>query len=145
MAAAETDDSLGSVIFARLHPTSYISRFLSSSIRPDGRALDEFRSSTLALSTIETSEGSCIVRQGSTVIVAGVKAEILDLSEEEVEQDEQDESIYGENSNGLGPVDRKRIIVGVELSPMASAKFRPGPPGEESQVLASRLMSILER
>lgn len=144
MAASEADASLGSAIFARLHPASYLSRFLSSSIRPDGRALDEFRSSTLALSTIETSEGSCIVRQGSTIIVAGVKAEILDLSEEVVEEVEEEEADT-ENRYGLGPVDRKRIIVGVELSPMASAKFRPGPPAEESQVLTSRLMAILER
>lgn len=141
--AAEADASLGSAIFARLHPASYLSRFLSSSIRPDGRNLDAFRSSTVALSTIETSEGSCIVRQGSTVIVAGVKADIIDLSEEanDVDDDEK-EAVKG---YGLGPVERKRIVVGVELSPMASAKFRPGPPGEESQVLASRLMAVLER
>jgi exosome complex component RRP43 len=144
-AAAEEDASLGSAIFARLHPASYLSRFLSSSIRPDGRALDAFRSSNMATSTIETSEGSCIVRQGSTIIVAGVKAEILDLSEEDDDSDEEESKEKTVNGYGLGPVDRKRIIVGVELSPMASAKFRPGPPGEESQVLASRLMAILER
>lgn len=147
-AAPEVDASLSSAIFARLHPASYLSRFLASSIRPDGRSLAAFRSTTLAKSTIQTAEGSCIVRQGNTVIVAGIKAEILDTSEEHshddiIEVDDDDDE--GEGEYGLGPVDRKRIIVGVEMSPMASAKFKPGPPGEESQILASRIMTILER
>jgi exosome complex component RRP43 len=143
-AAVETDTSLGSAIFARLHPATYLSRFLSSNIRPDGRSLDAFRSSTLALSSIQSAEGSCIVRQGSTVIVAGVKAELLDLSEEDQDV-EDDELVEGRLDYGLGSVDRKRLVIGVELSPMASARFKSGPPGEESQVLTSRLMSTLER
>lgn len=142
-ATSETDTALGSAIFARLHPATYLSRFLSSNVRPDGRSLDAFRPSTSALSSIQSAEGSCIVRQGSTVFVAGVKAELLDLSDED--QEEEGELTEERFEYGLGPVDRKRIVVGVELSPMASARFKAGPPGEESQVLTSRLMSTLER
>ncbi|UZJ51794.1 hypothetical protein CBS101457_001114 [Exobasidium rhododendri] len=146
-AAIDTDASLGSAIFARLHPATYLSRFLSSNIRPDGRSFDAFRPSTLALSSIQSAEGSCIVRQGSTVMVAGVKAELLDLTEEDQDSDDEDFDDGTKDRKleyGLGPVDRKRIVVGVELSPMASARFKSGPPGEESQVLTSRLMSALE-
>jgi hypothetical protein len=78
------------------------------------------------------------------VIVAGVKAELLDLSEEDQDV-EDDELVEGRLDYGLGSVDRKRLVIGVELSPMASARFKSGPPGEESQVLTSRLMSTLER
>jgi len=103
----------------------------------------------LALSSIQTAEGSCIVRQGSTVIVAGIKAELLDLSEEDQsmldDDDDEEEEAEDNFKYGLGPVDRKRIVVGVELSPMASARFKSGPPGEESQVLTSRIMTSLER
>jgi exosome complex component RRP43 len=144
-AAPELDTSLGSAIFARLHPSTYLSRFLSSNIRPDGRSLDAFRDSTLALSSIQSAEGSCIVRQGSTVIVAGVKAELLDTTEEDDQAGSDEEGEEEEEQQyGLGSVDRKRLIIGVELSPMASARFKSGPPGEESQVLTSQLTGILE-
>ena len=135
---------MGSAIFARLHPATYLSRFLASSIRPDGRSLDAFRSTTIALSTIQSAEGSCIVRQGSTVFVAGIKSEVMDLGEEDAGE-EREEEAGATLEYGLGPAERKRLVVGVELSPMASAHFKPGPPGEESQVLTSRLMSTLER
>lgn len=147
----EEDVALASTIFARLHPATYLSRFLTNGIRPDGRTFDACRPVTVGRSTIDSAEGSCIVRLGNTVVIAGVKAELLDTSDEQFEDDlliAQDTDRQDERQpaglHGLGPIDRRRVVVGVDLAPMSSARFRPGPPGEEAQVLASRVMRTLD-
>lgn len=94
-----------------------------------------------------------MVRLGGTVIVAGVKAEIVDITqepdeenEEEEEEDEGEEGkerdgddVYGSGTGLIG----KRLVPNVDLGPMASARFRPGPPGLEAQVVSHKLAHIL--
>lgn len=144
------DPALGSTIFARLHPATYLARFLDKSIRPDGRALEHFRQVRVGGSTIGTAQGSAIVRHGNTVIVAGVRAEFLETADEEPPGDDEDQVAELGTSgatvdlSGLGPIDRRRLVVGIDLTPMSSARFKPGPPGDEAQVLASRLMQSLD-
>lgn len=154
--AAATDAALASTIFARLHPATYLHRFLASSIRPDGRSFDEARETRLGASTIQVAQGSCVARHGNTIIVAGVRAELLDISDEysgeaDEDVDDIDEEARAQNAgqdsgrlSGIGPADRRRLVVGVDLSPMASPRFKPGPPGQEAQVLVSRLERVLE-
>ncbi|MCO5613809.1 hypothetical protein L7F22_068087 [Adiantum nelumboides] len=153
--ADPSSTALGSTIFARLHPTTYLARFLDNAIRPDGRSFDAFRDVSVGVSTIETAQGSAIVRYGNSTIIAGVKGEFIDISDEEDVQQTADIDEAEENemqtdkqkssrSIGLGPIDKRSLVVGVDLTPMSSARFKSGPPGEEAQVLASRLMRSFE-
>ncbi|PWN35327.1 ribosomal protein S5 domain 2-like protein [Meira miltonrushii] len=144
-AADNSSTALGSTIFARLHPTTYLARFLDNAIRPDGRSFEAFRDVSVGVSTIETAQGSAIVRYGNSTIIAGVKGEFIDISDiqQTADVDEGDEDDMQIDTNkliGLGPIDKRSLVVGVDLTPMSSAKFKSGPPGEEAQVLASRLM-----
>ena len=143
--------SLGSTIFARLHPTTYLARFLDNAIRPDGRSFDSFREISVGVSTIETAQGSAIVRYGNSTIIAGVKGEFLDISDEndvlqisDIDEIEESDKQNSSRSIGLGPIDKRSLVIGVDLTPMSSARFRSGPPGEEAQVLASRLMRTFD-
>lgn len=81
-------------VFKRLHPASYLSRFLSSGYRPDGRPIlpssssssqptasasaadDVWRQVSINTGSISTAHGSALVRMGDTTMVCGVKAEI---------------------------------------------------------------------
>jgi hypothetical protein len=79
-------DALKAAIFQRLHPRSYLERFLAEGFRPDGRDLEEWRTIEFNVGSISTANGSALVRLGQTTIVCGVKAEIsepdLDCEEE---------------------------------------------------------------
>lgn len=81
-------------VFKRLHPASYLSRFLSSGYRPDGRPIlpsssfqstasasasaadDVWRQVSINTGSISTAHGSALVRMGDTTMVCGVKAEV---------------------------------------------------------------------
>lgn len=79
-------------VFKRLHPVSYLLRFLSSGYRPDGRPIvssssslptasasaadDIWREVSINAGSISTAHGSALVRMGDTTMVCGVKAEI---------------------------------------------------------------------
>ena len=87
--AADTsqDDALKASIFQRLHPRAYLERFLSEGFRPDGRPIsstssgtssDEFRAVNVNVGSIQTANGSALVRVGNTTVVCGVKAEIAE-------------------------------------------------------------------
>ncbi|CDO77202.1 hypothetical protein BN946_scf184747.g15 [Trametes cinnabarina] len=53
-------DALKALTFQRLHPKTYLERFLSENVRPDGRDLDEWRNVSV------------------NVVVCGVKAEVAE-------------------------------------------------------------------
>ena len=94
----------------------YIVDLAKRSIRTDGRKEDEFRKIEIQKGVIEKAEGSALVRIGSTQVMAGVKMEVKAPFE-----DTPNEGV---------------LIVGAELSPMASPKFRSGPPSEDAVELA---------
>ncbi|CCF50258.1 hypothetical protein NDA11_003570 [Ustilago hordei] len=119
--AANAD--LVATTFKRLHPISYLSRFLDSSVREDGRSLSSFRDATLTLGSISTADGSCFVRIGKTSCIAAIKAEVAPPQ--------------------LSRPNDGYLIPNVELPAVCSSKFKPGAPGEEAQVLTSRLLALL--
>ncbi|EST08276.1 Exoribonuclease, phosphorolytic domain 1 [Kalmanozyma brasiliensis GHG001] len=121
--SAPVDADLVATTFKRLHPISYLSRFLDSSIREDGRALPAFRDATLTLGSISTADGSSFIRIGNTSCIAAVKAEVAPPQ-------------LSRPSEGY-------LIPNVELPAVCSSKFKPGAPGEEAQVLTSRLLALL--
>jgi exosome complex component RRP43 len=43
-------------------------------VRPDGRALLEYRPTVINIDCIKTSDGSAIVKVGSTAVICGIKA-----------------------------------------------------------------------
>ncbi|MBS3107598.1 exosome complex protein Rrp42 [Candidatus Woesearchaeota archaeon] len=96
----------------------YILGLLSKGERMDGRKLDEFRKPIKIEYGISTksSEGSAIVHIGETMVIAGVKMAIGKPYED--------------------TPDEGSLTVNVELSPMASESFEPGPPNDYSIELA---------
>lgn len=136
--SGSVETSVGSTIFARLHPQQYLSRFLALSLRPDGRNARAWRGTTVAPSSISSAQGSSMVRLGGTVIVAGVKAEIVDTTQEPEEEEDDEDS-----AEAAGRLLGRRLVPNVDLGPMASARFRPGPPGQEAQVVSHQLYHIL--
>lgn len=121
--AGSRNADLVATTFKRLHPISYLSRFLDSSIREDGRALAAFRDATLTLGSISTADGSAFVRIGNTSCIAAIKAEVAPPQ-------------LSRSREGY-------LIPNVELPAVCSSKFKPGAPGEEAQVLTSRLLALL--
>ncbi|KAF9516830.1 hypothetical protein BS47DRAFT_1390417 [Hydnum rufescens UP504] len=111
--------SLEAFSFQRLHPRTYLERFLAEGIRPDGREDDGWRPVSVNTGSITTADGSALVRVGDTTIVCGVKAEIA----------EPDLERPGEGF----------IVPNIDLSAICSPRFKSGPPGEEAQVLSERL------
>ncbi|KAI0355465.1 ribosomal protein S5 domain 2-like protein [Trametes cingulata] len=116
-------DALKALTFQRLHPRTYLERFLAENIRPDGRDFDEWRDVSLNVGSISTADGSALVRLGSTTVVCGVKAEIA-----EPELDRPQEGF---------------LVPNLDLPAICSPKFKPGPPTDEAQVLSDRLNEVL--
>eukprot|EP00038_Savillea_parva_P014584 m.11455 g.11455 ORF g.11455 m.11455 type:complete len:343 (+) comp2844_c0_seq2:302-1330(+) len=103
------------------HPTAWSSQ--DDGVRPDGRALDSFRHTTVATGEIGTADGSALVRLGDTAVVAGVKAEL-----------------------GNPPIDRPDtgwLVPNVTIPQMCSPDVKPGPPVPEAQTLSLHLANVL--
>ncbi|KAK0520528.1 hypothetical protein OC834_007004 [Tilletia horrida] len=116
------EQNIASLTFKRLRPTAYLSRFLDQHIREDARAFDEHRPTHINVGAIETADGSCMVKLGSTLVIAGVKAEIARPEE---------------GSPGQG-----WIVPNLDLSAGCSPRFKSGPPGDDVQALTDRLLDI---
>lgn len=111
--------------FRKIHPHEYLRRFTSQGVRPDGRTFEKFRPTLINTGSISTANGSALVRIGNTMVVCGIKAEIAEPT--------------------LDHPRRGYVIPNVDLSPICSPKFRPGPPPEEAQVASERLNQILSK
>ncbi|KAF7732331.1 Exosome complex component RRP43 [Apophysomyces ossiformis] len=106
-------------IFSRIQPHEYLRRFLDQNVRPDGRLLDQFRNTLITSGAISTANGSAMVRLGGTTVVCGIKAEVCEPN-----------------------VERPDEVPNVELSPMCSPKFRPGPPPEKAQAVSELIHQV---
>ncbi|KAK7033116.1 Semialdhyde-dh domain-containing protein [Favolaschia claudopus] len=115
--------ALKASIFQRLHPRAYLERFVAENFRPDGRAFDAWRDVSVNVGSISTADGSALVRLGETTIVCGVKAEIAEPE--------------------LDAPDAGFLVPNIDLPALCSPKFKPGPPGDEAQVLSDRLNEVL--
>ena len=93
-----------------------IAQLVSSGKRLDGRGLTDYREVQLEVGVIERAEGSARVRLGKTEVLVGTKIEVgkpfPDVPNEGV------------------------LTVNVELVPLASPTFEPGPPKENAIELA---------
>ncbi|KAJ2480123.1 hypothetical protein IWW56_002673 [Coemansia sp. RSA 2131] len=108
--------------FKRIHPVEFQRRFLSQDTRHDGRAFLQFRATHVVKGTIGTAQGSATVRIGNTTVVCGIKAEV---SEPDV-----------------NTPDQGYLATNVDLSPICSANYRPGAPGDEAQVDSEHIFRL---
>ncbi len=90
----------------------YVLTTLKENYRLDGRGLYDFREIEVRQNVIETAEGSAMARIGTTVVLAGVKFDIITPFPQEP--------------------DKGALITGAELLPLASKHFEPGPPDIKS-------------
>lgn len=89
---------------------------LRKGVRFDGRKLNEFRNIEIETGVSETAEGSSKVKLGNTIVMAGIKIEMVKPYE-----DASDEGT---------------LMVNAEFMPMASPHFEQGPPSIDSIELA---------
>ena len=93
-----------------------ITEFISSGKRFDGRGLLDYREISIETGISKNAEGSARVRIGKTEVVAGVK---MDVSTPYADSEEAG-----------------NLIIGMELMPLSSPRFEPGPPKIEAIEIA---------
>jgi len=103
-------------------PLEYYKHFLKENIRPDGRQLTEFRRTVLNVGTVTTARGSAVLKLGHTMVVCGVTAELAEPTAEHPK--------------------RGYFVPNVELPPLCSLDFRPGPPDDKAQVLSQSVLDL---
>lgn len=106
-----------------IHPIKYYRDYLEHDIRPDGRDLMKFRPIILNIDSIGTADGSSIVKIGNTTVVCGIKAELAVPK--------------------ATATDSGFIVPNIELTPLCSPKYRPGPPAEDAQILSQCLLDVI--
>ncbi|XP_029304314.1 exosome complex component RRP43 [Cottoperca gobio] len=110
--------------FKIAEPLEYHRSFLKDNCRPDGRELSEFRTTTLNIGSISTANGSALVKVGNTTVICGIKAELTNPIVE---------------APGKG-----YIVPNLDLPPLCSSRFRPGPPGEQAQAASQFIADVIE-
>ncbi|XP_072040449.1 exosome complex component RRP43-like [Amphiura filiformis] len=110
--------------FKTAQPAEYYRQFLKQDVRPDGRELGEIRSTILNVGSITTADGSALVKLGNTTVICGIKAEFTTPKAEEPKQ-------------GF-------IVPNVDLPPLCSSSFKPGPPSEQAQVVSQLIADVIE-
>ncbi|GAA5955148.1 hypothetical protein JCM21900_001625 [Sporobolomyces salmonicolor] len=128
--ATTAASTLTPALFKRLHPRPYLDKFIGEGVRPDGRPVgaqardqDVWRDASINIGSVSTAPSSALVRLGKTTLVCGVTLEIAPPD--------------------LATPNQGFIVPNVDLSPLCSPLFRPGPPPDEAQVLSARLRDVL--
>lgn len=109
--------------YKTIHPVKYLQDHLEQDVRPDGRKFLSFRPVSVNVSSIVQADSSAIFKLGDTTAVCGIKAELA--------------------TPRTDFPDHGYIVPNIELSPLCSSKFRPGPPSEQAQVLSKSIDIIL--
>lgn len=109
--------------FKTIHPVKYLRDHLTQEIRPDGRDFTSFRPVSINVSSIKQADSSCVFKVGNTTVICGIKAELTEPK--------------------ASTPDCGYVIVNVDLPPLCSPKFRPGPPSEDAQCTTKIVDEIL--
>ncbi|TKX21408.1 3' exoribonuclease family protein [Elsinoe australis] len=150
--------SFPAATFAKLSPGPYLLAHLqpsdrkAPSTRPSGRAPLEHRHPSIHTGSLSHSNGSAVVRLGSTAIVCGIRAEILRAQDipqpyrpyqtpsTTAPTSEPDDD--SESSTEIS--DLSLLVPNLELSTGSSPSNLPGnPPSTLAQSLTHRLHSLL--
>jgi len=143
-AAAAATPAFNPEAFRQVHPREYLRKFVQQGVRPDGRGLTRIRKTTVVVGSVATAAGSALVRCGHTSVLCGIKAEIA----EPTIAKPRDGFLGKEQQapNGavtLPPSPPCLPVPNVDLTPMSSSKFRPGPPNDAAQAMSQRLQDTL--
>ena len=113
--------------FRTVQPLEYYLKFLEQGVRPDGRALLRPRKATATGGVVSSADGSCTIKLGQTVVIAGVHCEPSVPTQTEP--------------------DRGRIIVSLEVSAVASVAASAGQRGstERQNRELGPLLELLQR
>ncbi|NIM47380.1 MAG: exosome complex protein Rrp42 [Candidatus Aenigmarchaeota archaeon] len=95
---------------------SYVKKLVDGNMRVDNRKFDEFRTIKIEKNVIKNAEGSARILIGNTHLLVGVKMSV-------------GEPFPDTPNEGM-------LVVNVELSPLASPDFEPGPPDENAVEIA---------
>jgi len=111
-----------------IYPVKYYRDHLNNDIRPDGREFDKFRPIALNVGSINTADGSAIVKIGNTNVICGIRAELAKPKTETPE-------------NGF-------LVPSIELPPICSKKYRENDgsnktANKDSDVLTCTLYDLL--
>lgn len=101
---------------SRNHILDHVNNLLDKGVRFDRRAFDEFREISVERGITPNAEGSARVKIGDTEVLAGVKMSV--------------EKPYPDSP------EKGNISVNVELLPLSSPRFEPGPPSIEAVEIA---------
>ncbi|KAI5645134.1 3' exoribonuclease family, domain 1 domain-containing protein [Phthorimaea operculella] len=112
-----------SEVYKLIHPVKYFNDYISRNVRPDGRKFSDQRDIKLNVNSIRTADASAVAKCGNTTVVCGIKLELATPRAEEP-------------NNGF-------LITNVELPPLCSSKFRPGPPSDHAQVVSKLVSDIV--
>jgi len=92
---------------------NHVAQLIQKGIRFDGRKFDEFRRISVEYSiSVKSAEGSARLKIGETEVAAGIK--------------------FATGSPFPDTPDEGALVVNVELLPLSSPDFEPGPPGIRS-------------
>ncbi|XP_023946968.1 exosome complex component RRP43 [Bicyclus anynana] len=110
-------------VYKHIHPSKYFNDYINQDVRPDGRDFDQQRDVIININGITSADASAIVKCGNTTVVCGIKLELARPKAEEP--------------------DIGFLISNVELLPLCSSKFRPGPPSDYAQVISNIVSDIV--
>ncbi|XP_011556648.3 exosome complex component RRP43 [Plutella xylostella] len=110
-------------IYKLIHPVKYFNDYVSRDTRPDGRKFDEQRNVRLNIDSLKTADSSAVVKCGNTTVVCGIKLELARPKAEEP--------------------DIGYLVTNVELPPLCSSKYRPGPPSDHAQITSTLVADII--
>lgn len=109
-------------VYKLIHPVKYFNDYINRNVRPDGRKFEDQRNIKLNVNAIKSADASAVVKCGNTTVVCGIKLELAKPKAEEPD---------------LG-----FLVTNVELLPLCSSKFRPGPPSDHAQVVSNIVADI---
>lgn len=130
----------------KLYPEEFLRKYVTQGVRPDGRILTKFRKPHITIGSVNTANGSCMVKLGNTTVIAGVKAE-LGPSCSGITAGEAGSALTYASVPIPKPSDKhhrcSQIAINVDLPPLCSPKFRGGRLPDEASVIAQRLNSLV--
>lgn len=110
-------------VYKLIHPVKFFNDYISKDVRPDGRTFTEHRNIKLNVDPIKAADASALIKCGNTSVICGIKLELATPKAEEA--------------------DKGFLITNVELPPLCSAKYRPGPPSDNAQVISKIVSDII--
>ncbi|KAI9199580.1 ribosomal protein S5 domain 2-type protein [Polychytrium aggregatum] len=122
VAADSSDFVLDAETFKKIHPAEYHRRFFAQGVRPDGRSLEDIRTTLVTTDVVKTAHGSSMVKIGNTTVICGIKGEVA--------------------APLVNTPEEGYLVPNIDLPPLCSAHFKSGPPGEATQTMSELLNKI---